>query len=144
MALSRMFGPQTSPSPRRATPPLAARTYSPLYLYPFPTPPHKTILKCLFFVRGRPFQLMSCFFPPSRSHSPSSLSFSSCPSSEPSFSTEPPSSSDSSKCDSSDSFDPPFCCETLRRATGALTPLLFCCETFQRATGALTARMHII
>ena len=35
---------------------------------------------------------------------------------------------------------PPFCCEALRRAPGALKPYLpFCRETFRRATGALTA-----
>ena len=45
---------------------------------------------------------------------------------------------DSSECDAPDSSDPPCCWETLRRTTGALTPLLFCCETFQRAKGALT------
>ena len=50
-----------------------------------------------------------------------------------------PSQCDSSECDSSDSSDPPFCWETLRRTMGALTRLLFCCGTFRRAAGALIA-----
>ena len=46
---------------------------------------------------------------------------------------------DWSKCDSSDSSDPLFCCWTLWRATGALTALPYCCETFRRATGVVIA-----